>query len=273
MAIKVLSTDTDYVNIPYIKGKNVKGVVWPGMGSKFATFNYFEMVPGDENVPHVHWHSEDIFYILAGEGYVVDLDSGEEQYIKKGSIVFVEPGTRHTVKVTGTEPYSSIGGPCPPDPEMFARAGVMEQVEFGAFHAAYQMLKTACAVDDDKEYDATFEPADKVMEVLLSFVSLAGEKLPEWRTVLNPKKRVALGQALGWEAPAWIVAVCSQEDGDCESYKLYRTLTYLEIGAKALGLMPRIELPTLQLQEELADLFEISPASSVKVVVGLGYPQ
>ncbi len=119
MVIKVLRIDKDFVKIPLVKGGFAKAIVWPGMGAKYGSLNYFLMKPGQENVPHVHEKSEDIFYIAQGKGVAVDVDNNIEHPIEKGCVVYVEPGTTHTMKSSGPEDYISIGGPCPPDPKSY----------------------------------------------------------------------------------------------------------------------------------------------------------
>jgi|AntRauTorcE11898_2_1112593.scaffolds.fasta_scaffold21724_2 quercetin dioxygenase-like cupin family protein len=119
MSVKVLRPEKDFVLIPYVKEGTAKAIIWPGMGAKYGVMNYFVMKPGGENVPHKHDDSEDMFYIAQGQGVVADLDNNIEHPIEAGCFVYVEPGTMHAAKSYGPDDYISIGGPTPPDPEMF----------------------------------------------------------------------------------------------------------------------------------------------------------
>lgn len=124
MGIKILHVDRDYVKIPLVPGGDARAVVWPGMGAKNACVHYVVMKPGQENMPHVHRHSEDIIYVIQGEGVAVDFDSGTEQPFTKGSVIYVPPGTHHTIKATGKEDYIVVGTLAPIDTEFYDKAGL-----------------------------------------------------------------------------------------------------------------------------------------------------
>jgi hypothetical protein len=87
-SIRILDVNKDYVEIPLLKsGKKAKAIVHPGMGSKYGALNYVVMEPGDENILHVHPNSDDVIYILQGEGVVVDGD-GNENSFKQWDVIF-----------------------------------------------------------------------------------------------------------------------------------------------------------------------------------------
>lgn len=125
MAIKVLHVDRDYVEIPLVQGSTARVVVWPGMGATKSCIHYVPYEAGQSSVPHQHPYSEDAFYIVHGEGYMVELKDDKEvsrQPIVPGSVVFVEPGTVH--QLIATTPLLNVGGPCPPDLEFYKRFGL-----------------------------------------------------------------------------------------------------------------------------------------------------
>ena len=125
MAIKVLSPDKDFVRIPFVKGHgDARAIIWPGMGAKYGSMNYFIMKPGEENVPHAHKDCEDMFYIAQGCGVIIDFDTNIKHPFKKGCFIFVEPGTQHAAVSFGPEDYISVGGPSPIDYEMYKKAGL-----------------------------------------------------------------------------------------------------------------------------------------------------
>jgi quercetin dioxygenase-like cupin family protein len=118
-SIRILDVNKDYVEIPLLKGgKKAKAIVHPGMGAKYASLNYVVMEPGDENILHVHKDSDDVIYIIQGEGVIAD-GEGNESKFKKGDVIFIPAGTPHAVKARGKKPYIGIGGPQPPDQAMF----------------------------------------------------------------------------------------------------------------------------------------------------------
>lgn len=125
MAVKVLRPDKDFVLIPFIKGSGqAKAIIWPGMGAKYGSMNYFVMKPGEQNVPHLHENAEDMFYIAQGQGVIIDYDAKQEHSFEKGCFVYVEPGTMHAAVSHGPDDYISIGGPSPIDYEMYRKAGL-----------------------------------------------------------------------------------------------------------------------------------------------------
>jgi len=124
MAIKVLRVDRDFVKIPLVKGGFARGVIWPGMGAKYAGMNYFVMKPGEENVPHIHERSENIFYVIQGRGLAIDGDAGIEHPIEKGCVVYVQPRTTHMVRSLGPKDYISVDFQCPPDLKLYERLKV-----------------------------------------------------------------------------------------------------------------------------------------------------
>lgn len=123
MGVKVFRLDKDYVRIPHPIGDK-RVIVWPGVGAKYGSFNFFKMKAGNQSLPHVHDSSEDIFYVLQGKGTIVDLNKEIEYSIEKGCVVFVEPGTRHVIKSLGKTDYADIGAICPPDINMYKKAGL-----------------------------------------------------------------------------------------------------------------------------------------------------
>jgi quercetin dioxygenase-like cupin family protein len=114
-SIRILDVKKDYVEIPLLKGgKMAKAIVHPGMGAKYGSLNYVVMEPGDENIEHVHPNSDDVIYIIQGEGVIVDGD-GKESSFKAGNVIFIPAGTFHAVKPRGNQTFIGVGGPQPAD--------------------------------------------------------------------------------------------------------------------------------------------------------------
>ncbi|MBI4495098.1 MAG: cupin domain-containing protein [Chloroflexi bacterium] len=116
------------VEIPLIRppmpGGYARFPIWPGMGARLRSMNRVAMRPGQENVPHVHPVSEDIFYCLSGTCVVEDGSTGREQPFGRDCLIFIDPGTPHAVRSLGPDDYISVGGPCPPDLDAFRRFGL-----------------------------------------------------------------------------------------------------------------------------------------------------
>jgi len=122
--VRVFHRDAAEVRLPII-AQDARLVVWPGVGAWTANMNYVRMVPGEENRPHAHAESEDTIFILAGEGTIEDLDSGQSYVFRAGQVVHVPPGVRHQVRGDRGELVESVGGPCPADVVALRAAGVL----------------------------------------------------------------------------------------------------------------------------------------------------
>lgn len=126
MAVKIFHVDRDFVGVPLVQGAtSARVVVWPGVGARLASFHYVAYEAGQSSVPHAHPRSEDVFYIVEGEGTIVEYRDGREAVshpVRPGSVVFVEPGTEHQVRAA--TPLVNVGGPCPPDLDFYRRFGL-----------------------------------------------------------------------------------------------------------------------------------------------------
>lgn len=125
MGIKVLHVDRDFVEIPLLEdGLTAKAVAWPGSGATMGSLHYVSYQAGQSSIAHVHPVSQDIFYIIEGQGEIADLTNNHETAhpLETGSVVIVDPGTVHQVKAH--ERLVNVGGPCPADLELYRRAGL-----------------------------------------------------------------------------------------------------------------------------------------------------
>ncbi len=121
---RLFDADVEGVPLPVI-GKQVRLVVWPGVGAEVATMNFAILEPGERNTPHAHAASDDVIAILEGEGSIDNLDTGETHAFSAGDVVFVRAGVRHMVKCDRGVPIVSVGGPCPPDRDMLRALGLL----------------------------------------------------------------------------------------------------------------------------------------------------
>ena len=96
-----------------------------------ASFAKFNLGAGGELPVHRHDKTEEIAYILGGEGSVVVIDetgARVEVPISAGHVWYNPPGVWHGVKNTGTEPLSMVFATIPNEKEgllsFFRRIGV-----------------------------------------------------------------------------------------------------------------------------------------------------
>jgi quercetin dioxygenase-like cupin family protein len=124
VAIRVFHRDKPDLMLPMIS-KDARLVVWPGVGAQTANMAYVRMQPGERNVPHVHAASEDVIFILEGEGTVTDFDHDRQLEFVHGQVIHVPVGVRHAVAADRGSPVVSVGGPCPADLAMLRTVGAL----------------------------------------------------------------------------------------------------------------------------------------------------
>jgi quercetin dioxygenase-like cupin family protein len=93
-------------------------IVWPGTGAHARSLHHLWLEVGGRTVQMSH-PSEAVYYVIDGEGRVVDLAGGGAQTLRPGSVVHVEPGTPHVVEA-GPSGIELVGGPAPADPALYA---------------------------------------------------------------------------------------------------------------------------------------------------------
>ena len=120
---RLFDAEAEGVPLPMI-GKQVRLVVWPGVGADVATMNFAYLEPGEQNVPHAHAAADDVIAILEGSASIDNLDTGETHEFSAGDVVFVRAGVMHMVKCDQGVPLMSAGGPCPPDYDMLRALGL-----------------------------------------------------------------------------------------------------------------------------------------------------
>lgn len=81
--------------------------------------------PGEVSEPEQHTHSvsEDIIFILEGEGNMLMGDDRERTPVEEGDVVFIPPGERHGTENTGDVPLVRLTCHAPPDPDEEALYG------------------------------------------------------------------------------------------------------------------------------------------------------
>ena len=113
--IQVLRVDRDSIAL-HGRGE-VRAIVWPGMGAQHRTMHSVRLAPGETSDEWRH-PGEAVYYVLTGSGWFEDRTTGARSEVRAGLIVHVESGTAYAM--TAREPLTCIGGPCPPDPALYA---------------------------------------------------------------------------------------------------------------------------------------------------------
>lgn len=117
--VQVLRVDRDYVPIPGCG--ELRAVVWPGMGAEHRSMHYMRLTPGETS--HAWRHpGEAVYYVVLGSGWFEDRTTGQRHEVRAGLIVHVDAGTSYAV--TAREALTCVGGPCPPDPALYAHVSM-----------------------------------------------------------------------------------------------------------------------------------------------------
>lgn len=66
-----------------------------GRSRHFQSFWELELTPGEETVPHQHYESEEVIYLVAGQGQVRIAET--ERRVIPGEVVLVPPRTDHVI--------------------------------------------------------------------------------------------------------------------------------------------------------------------------------
>jgi quercetin dioxygenase-like cupin family protein len=96
-------------------------VIWPGMGAHLRSIHRIELGAGARTRKMLH-PSEAVYYVIGGSGRALDVDEGQMQPLRPGSMAHVEAGTRYRF-VAGEEGMSLVGGPSPADPALYEGLG------------------------------------------------------------------------------------------------------------------------------------------------------
>lgn len=105
--------------IPIVEGDgNAKVVVWPGMGAQFRTFQLITLGANARTVQLRHPASDAAYYVLTGQGRVVDLGTGEANNLAEGGMVHIDANDPYQF-VASSDGMRILGGPCPADPALY----------------------------------------------------------------------------------------------------------------------------------------------------------
>jgi mannose-6-phosphate isomerase-like protein (cupin superfamily) len=122
MKTQVLCVGRDGLPLPLVDGPDgdVRAVIWPGMGARHRSMHHVRLPAGARTVPHQHAGAEAVYYIVRGRGAVEDLDQGRQHAVGAGAFVLITPRSRYRITAAHDSELVCVGGPCPPDPGLYA---------------------------------------------------------------------------------------------------------------------------------------------------------
>lgn len=105
--------------IPIVDGiGNAKVVIWPGMGARYRTFQMISLGDNSKTVQLCHPKSDAAYYVLKGQGKIVDIGTGQSQELGEGGMVHIDANDRYQF-VAGSSGIELLGGPCPADTTLY----------------------------------------------------------------------------------------------------------------------------------------------------------
>jgi mannose-6-phosphate isomerase-like protein (cupin superfamily) len=117
--VRVIDSAVDCPEIPIVEGEgNAKLVLSPHNGASFRSFQLVSLAGGARTVELSHV-SDCAYYVIEGEGAVVDAASLARFGLAEGNMVHIDAGDRYRIEA-GTAGMKVIGGPCPPDAALYA---------------------------------------------------------------------------------------------------------------------------------------------------------
>jgi quercetin dioxygenase-like cupin family protein len=119
VATKVLIFDgSEGPKLPLVEGAgDARAIVWPGMGAKARSLHHIWLAPDARTVPQ-HHPGDAVYYVVTGDGTVVDGAAGERQPLREGAMFHVDAGTEYVVEA-GEHGIELVGGPAPADPALY----------------------------------------------------------------------------------------------------------------------------------------------------------
>lgn len=94
-------SDCPNVAMPNERGSTIQ-LVGEGAGARNVDVHINVLRPGGpDGSYHLHERAENVYWILAGRGRLVV--EGEEHELKQDDVVFMPPGTRHSLSIVGDE--------------------------------------------------------------------------------------------------------------------------------------------------------------------------
>ncbi|MCA3575060.1 MAG: hypothetical protein IOC86_14180 [Aestuariivirga sp.] len=117
--VRVVDSNTSTVKLNIIEGGgNAKVALWPGNGALYRSFQVLDLSPGSATIALSH-ASDCVYYVIEGQGAIVDTASLAEIPLAEGAMVHIDRGDGYRLKASLSRGLKLLGGPCPPDPALY----------------------------------------------------------------------------------------------------------------------------------------------------------
>jgi mannose-6-phosphate isomerase-like protein (cupin superfamily) len=118
--VRVIDSAVDCPEIPIVKGEgNAKLVLSLHNGASFRSVQLVSLARDNRTIDLCHT-SDCAYYVIEGEGAIVDATSGARFDVSEGHMVHIDAGDRYRIEA-GTVGIKVVGGPCPPDENVYSR--------------------------------------------------------------------------------------------------------------------------------------------------------
>ena len=118
-AVRVLDSGEACPELAIVeKGGRARAVVWPGVGALHRSMHLLRL-DGDGRTKSLSHPSDAVYHLCEGSASVSDPDRGESFEVGVGAMLHIDAGTTYRIEA-GAAGALLIGGPCPPDPAMYA---------------------------------------------------------------------------------------------------------------------------------------------------------
>lgn len=116
--VRILKDDDSCPDLPIVDGGGrAWAVVWPRVGAHLRSMHHISLDPGSKTVELTH-PMDAVYYVMGGTGSVLDSKEDIRQDLIEGSMAHIEAGTPYVFEA-GPGGAEILGGPCPPDPDMY----------------------------------------------------------------------------------------------------------------------------------------------------------
>jgi mannose-6-phosphate isomerase-like protein (cupin superfamily) len=117
--VRVIDSAVGCPEIPMVEGEgNAKLVLSRHNGASFRSFQLVSLAGGARTIELSH-SSDCAYYVIEGEGAIIDATSLARFDLSEGHMVHIDAGDRYRIE-SGTAGMKVIGGPCPPDEALYA---------------------------------------------------------------------------------------------------------------------------------------------------------
>ena len=117
--VSVFGVEEDSPELAIVDGEgSARAILWPGVGAEIRSMHRISLGAGAQTKEMNH-PMETVYYIIEGSGIVSDPSASTDEPLIEGSMIFVEPNTPYVIRADNGG-IEIMGGPCPPDPALYA---------------------------------------------------------------------------------------------------------------------------------------------------------